>query len=216
MMCRSDIFTRPLSLLLLTIFLIACGSGGDGGGPSGGPSGTPNQPPEILTGVFLDSLVSGVNYRTETQSGMTNTNGEFNYINSEHVTFSIGGIVLGIAQAGPVVTPLMLVDGAIDAADPRVINIVRLLMTLDSDGNPGNGIEIPVLAHTAAAGLTVDFASATFVTDVQALVDAVKGAGTQLVDAGSAQNHFNTSLKTSWGTMTWGADCWNQVCQESN
>ncbi|MCI0507332.1 MAG: hypothetical protein L0Z73_14645 [Gammaproteobacteria bacterium] len=216
MMCRSEIFTRPLSLLLLTIFLIACSSGGDGGAPSGGTSGTPDPQPEILTGVFLDSLVSGVNYRTETQSGMTNTNGEFNYINSEHVAFSIDGIVLGATQAGPVVTPLMLVDGAMDATDPRVINIVRLLMTLDSDGNPGNGIEIPALAHTAATGLTVDFASAAFATDVQALVDAVKGPGTQLVDAGSAQNHFNTSLKTSWGTMTWGADCWNQVCQESN
>ena len=119
-------------------------------------------------------------------------------------------------MAGPVVTPLMLVDGAMDTTDPRVTNIVRLLITLDSDGNPDNGIEITAAAHDAAEGMSLDFASANFDTEVQTLVENVKGAGTQLVDAGSAQNHFNTSLKTSWGTMTWGTDCWGQVCQEIN
>jgi hypothetical protein len=216
MLCRTNALAKSFGLLFLSIFLIACSSGGDGGGPGGGPSGTPNPSPEILTGVFIDSLVSGVNYRTETQTGSTNTHGEYNYVAGERVTFSIGGIVLGSTLAGPVVTPLMLVDGAADANDPRVVNIVRLLMTLDSDSNPDNGIDIPAVAHTAAAGLSVDFASATFEADIQSLVDTVKGAGTQIVDAGSAQNHFNTSLKTSWGTMTWGTDCWNQVCQESN
>jgi hypothetical protein len=93
---------------------------------------------------------------------------------------------------------------------------VRLLMTLDSDGNPDNGIEITPVTHNAAMGLSVDFGSASFDSDVQQLVETVKGAGTQLVDASSAQNHFNTSLKTSWGTMTWGTDCWGQVCQEAN
>lgn len=214
MLCRTDFCIKSLYLLLLTFVLAACGGGGDGGGPN--PSGTPTPPPETLTGVFVDSPVSGANYSTETQSGMTNTDGEYNYVDGEMVTFSIGGIVLGTTLAGPVVTPLMLVDGATDANDPRVINIVRLLMTLDSDGNPNNGIEITSAAHTAAAGLSVDFDSASFDDDVQELVDTVNGAGTQLVDAGSAQNHFNTTLKTSWGTMTWGTDCWGQVCQEFN
>ncbi|WP_455202101.1 hypothetical protein [Kaarinaea lacus] len=212
MKSRTEFCIKSFCLLLFTFFLAACGGGGDGGGPN--PSGTPT--PEILTGVFVDAPVSGANYSTETQSGMTNTDGEYNYVDGEVVTFSIGGIILGSAMAGPVVTPLMLVDGAMDATDPRVTNIVRLLMTLDSDGNPDNGIEITVAAHTAAEGMSLDFASATFDAEAQTLVNTVKGAGTQLVDAGSAQDHFNTSLKTSWGTMTWGTDCWGQVCQESN
>lgn len=216
MLCRTDFYIKSLCLLLLTFVLVACGGGGDGGAPGGGPSGTPTPQPDVLTGVFLDSLVSGVNYTAETQSGMTNADGEYNYVDGEQVTFSIGGIVLGTTLAGPVVTPLMLVDGATGANDPRVINIVRLLLTLDSDGNPDNGIEITADAHTAAAGLSVGFDSASFDDDVQELVDTVKGTGTQLVDAGSAQNHFSTSLKTSWGTMTWGTDCWGQVCQETN
>jgi len=216
MTCHTNFYIKSLGLFLIVSLLVACGGGGDGDSPGGGPSGTPSPQPDILSGVFLDSLVSGVNYTTETQSGMTNSDGEYNYTDGEEVTFSIGDIVLGTSLVGPVVTPLMLVDGAMDANDPRVTNIVRLLMTLDSDGNPDNGIEISAAAHTAAAGLSVDFASTTFDADVQALVDDVKGTGTQLVDAGGAQNHFNTSLKTSWGTMTWGTDCWNQVCQESN
>ena len=214
MLCRTDFCIKSLYLLLLTLVLVACGGGGDGGSPN--PSGTPTPPPETLTGVFVDSPVSGANYSTDTQSGMTNSVGEYDYVDGEMVTFSIGGIVLGTAMAGPVVTPLMLVDGATDANDSRVTNIVRLLMTLDSDGNPDNGLEIPADTHTAAAALSVDFASATFEAEVQALLNAVKGNGAQLVDAGNAQNHFNTSLKTSWGTMTWGTDCWGQVCQESN
>ena len=214
MLCRTDFCIKSLCLLLLTFVLVACGGGGDGGSPN--PSGTPTPPPETLTGVFVDSPVSGANYSTDTQSGMTNLAGEYGYVDGEMVTFSIGGIVLGTAMAGPVVTPLMLVDGAMDTTDPRVTNIVRLLITLDSDGNPDNGIEITAAAHDAAEGMSLDFASANFDTEVQTLVENVKGAGTQLVDAGSAQNHFNTSLKTSWGTMTWGTDCWGQVCQEIN
>lgn len=211
---HTELFIKTFYLLLVTFVLAACSSGGDGNSPN--PSGNPTPQPDILTGVFVDSPVSGANYRTETQSGMTNSAGQYNYVNGELVTFSIGGIILGSAMAGLIVTPLMLVDDTVDVTDPRVTNIVRLLMTLDSDGNPDNGIEITADTHDAAAGLSLDFAGATFDADAQALVDIVKGTATQLVDASNAQNHFNTSLKTSWGTMTWGTDCWGQVCQETN
>lgn len=213
-MRSTDCYLKSICLLMCAFILIACSSGGDGGSPN--PGNTPTPDPEILTGVFVDSPVSGASYSTETQTGTTNSEGEYNYVAGESVTFSIGGILLGTAMAGPVVTPLMLVDGAVDATDPRVTNIVRLLMTLDSDNNPNNGIEITADAHNAAMGMSLDFASSTFDADTQTLVEAVKGAGTQLVDSGSAQDHFNTSLKTSWGTMTWGTDCWGQVCSQAN
>ncbi|MEB3733367.1 hypothetical protein ULF88_02705 [Halopseudomonas pachastrellae] len=48
-----------------------------------------------------------------------------------------------------VLTPLDLA-GSTDINDPVVINIARLLQTLDEDGNPDNGIVIPELATTAA------------------------------------------------------------------
>jgi hypothetical protein len=194
-----------LVLVCVAVLLTACGGGGDGGT-------NPKPQPVVQTGVFVDSLVAGVNYATASQQGVTNSRGEFNYLDGERVTFSIGGIVLGTADAGPVVTALMLVNGANDVSDPRVTNIIRLLISLDSDANPGNGINISPTTHTAAAGMSLDFSSATFDTHVQALLEAVNGADSQLVDAGEAQTHFNTTIKTSWGTMTWGTDCWNQVC----
>lgn len=58
-----------------------------------------------LTGVFLDSAVSGNNYRTATQSGTTDAAGEFKFISAEQVTFSLGRIVLPTVTAGSVITP---------------------------------------------------------------------------------------------------------------
>lgn len=197
----------PIWFIFLST-LIACGGGGGGGNSS---QSTPS--PTVLTGVFMDSVVAGLDYLTETQSGSTNTAGEFQYLANQSITFSIGDIILGTTTAGPIITPLSLVEGAVDASDPRVLNIVRLLLTLDVDGDPSNGIEISSTVRDAATGLSIDFASSTFEQDIQPFLDTAIGAGSQLVALNDAQNHFDTNLKTSWGTMTWGTDCWNQLCQ---
>jgi len=201
-----NIYISTLVLFAATL-LTACG----GGGGSGSNSST-SSPTVVMTGVFIDSPVSGLNYQTETRTGITNAAGEYQYLLNQSVTFSIGDIRLGTTTAGTVVTPLLLVDGALDTSDPRVLNIVRLLMTLDIDDNPDNGIEISSLARNASTGLTFDFSSNTFEQDVQPFLDAARGIGTQLVSSSDAQAHFNASLKTSWGTMTWGTDCWYQLC----
>ena len=66
---------KTSSLLLTMGILSACGSGGSSG-------------PQIETGVFIDSAVGGLKYQTATQSGLTNSSGEFKYIAGENVTFS--------------------------------------------------------------------------------------------------------------------------------
>ncbi len=203
---RKTIFST--SALLLVSSLSACGGNGDSGNSNQSSSST-----VVMTGVFLDSPVSGLNYATVSHSGITNDAGEYHYLINQSVTFSIGDIQLGTTTAGAVVTPLLLVNGASDASDPGVTNIVRLLLTLDIDDNPDNGIEISSTARDASAGLSFDFSSNSFEQDVQSFLDAARGFGTPLVAANDAQNHFNTSLKTSWGTMAWGTDCWNQLCQ---
>jgi len=191
-------------LLITTgLGLSACSGGSD--------SNTPPAPTTTLTiikGVFVDAVVSGVAYSTETQSGFTDANGNYDYVEGETVTFSIGGIVLGSATAGPVVTPLTLVSGATDATDPTVTNIVKLLLTLDADGNPDNGIEITSATTTAATGVTISFdvpvASFQTNTTVLALVSAANTTNTGLVDTTTAQTHFASTLASSWGVMAWG------------
>jgi hypothetical protein len=205
-------------LILLVSFalsLTACGGGGDSGdsdeGDVGGDEPTIPAVP-ASTGVFVDSVVTGLHYETPTFSGFTNSAGEYDFLPGESVTFSIGGIVLGSAPAGPVVTPLTLVSGATNPANPAVTNIVRLLLTLDDDGNSNNGILISAAATAAAASLSVDLTTTELTKDagVATLLAALPGTPA-LVDATVAQAHFTEVLATTWGSMSWGTGTWKAV-----
>ena len=189
-----------ISLSLIISILTACGGGGDD---------PPVPPATASTGVFVDGVVVGLHYETPTFSGTTNNAGEYDFLPGETVTFSIGDIVLGSTPAGPVVTPLTLVSGATDPTNPVVTNIVRLLLTMDDDGNPNNGISIPATTTAAAVGLSVDFTTTNLTTDagVTTLLAALPGTPT-LVDAVVAQTHFTETLATTWGSMSWGSGTW--------
>lgn len=200
---------KSFALAASVIILSACSGGGDSGSTQTvTPPVTPTTPTS-LTGVFIDSLVAGIQYQTPTFSGTTNSAGEYDYLPGETVTFSVGGIVFGSSPAGPVVTPLSLVPGATDASDPVVNNIVRLLLTLDDDGNFDNGITITAATTAAAAGLTVDFTATDLSADagVNTLLAALSGTPA-LVGATVAQTHFEETLASSWGTMSWGSGIW--------
>jgi hypothetical protein len=195
--------------LLLT--LTACGGGG------GSDSTTATAIETVSTGVFIDSAVEGLQYETATQSGTTNSLGEYDYLAGETVTFSIGGIVLGSTIAGPVVTPLSLVSDATSATNPVVTNIVRLLLSLDSDGDPDNGITISSEVTTAANDLAVDFSEADLSAD-DGITNLLNNLPTlTLVSESVAQNHFNQTLavqaKSTWGSLQWGSSQWRSASQ---
>ncbi len=195
--------------LLLT--LTACGGSGGGDGTTATATAT------VSTGVFIDSAVEGLQYETATQSGTTNSLGEYDYLAGETVTFSIGGIVLGSTIAGPVVTPLSLVPDATSATNPVVTNIVRLLLSLDSDGDPDNGITISSEVTTAANDLAVDFSVADLSADdgITSLLNNLQSI--TLVSESVAQNHFNQTLavqaKSTWGSLQWGSSQWRSASQ---
>ncbi len=150
---------KILALCASMLFLSACGGGSDSN------TTTPGVPATTLTGVFIDSPVAGLQYQTNTISGTSNTAGEYDYLAGETVTFSIGDIVFGSAAAGPVLTPLSLVAGARGASDLQVSNIVRLLLTLDDDGDPDNGIVISSATAAATTGQSVDFTASDLSSD---------------------------------------------------
>ena len=194
---------RPnFSYLILAIsfsLLSACGGGGD------------STPAAVTTskGVFKDSTVAGLHYETATQSGTTNSAGEYEYLPGETVTFSLGGVVFGSATAGPLVTPLSLVPGAVDETNPVVTNIVRLLLTMDDDGDPNNGITITNATALAAVGQTIDFTAADFVGETTGLL-AVLPSTPALVETTAAQTHFAATLaaQSNWGSLSWGTGTW--------
>lgn len=136
------------SLSALTI-LSAC----DGGSSASDPAPAIN----YEMGSFVDSPVAGLAYKTKTVSGLTDEHGQFRYQKGELVEFSIGGIHLGTAEGQEIITPFNLLGAApltnelsitstlqSDAVTSfdRVINISTLLQSLDSDGNPENGIDL--------------------------------------------------------------------------
>jgi hypothetical protein len=178
-------------VFLLNAMLLACGGGGGGGSTAVTPTSA--------TGVFKDSNVSGLDYATSSgQTGITDQYGQYVYMTGDTVTFSIGGVILGSTIASGVVTPVDLVAGG-SSSSPEVLNIVRFLMMLDSDGDPDNGINISTEVQDAADAWTqIDFSDPDFETNIAALITDCQIADSgahNLPDDISAQSHLEASLR---------------------
>lgn len=170
----------------------------------------------LNTGRFVDSAVEGIYYQTPTQSGFTDAQGTYTYMDGETIRFSMGDVVLGEAPAQEVMTPMTLVPGAQDATDPAVTNMARLLQTMDYDNDPSNGIMIPDAVETGMFDRHIDFdmTPQAFAQDpdVTMLMDALADmdpayAGRMLVSAEDAQAHMGQTLADMGmsgdsGTMT--------------
>ena len=172
----------------------------DGGSGSSGASssstnndGSASNSGPVLTGTLIDSAVSGVSYQsTSNLSGLTSSNGRFEYRSGDQVTFQIGDIILGTVNGGAVITPVELA-GVSNTADRRVINIARLLQSLDEDQDPSNGVSINATTRAAMLGsnLSFDVPISSFSTNENTVL-AVTGKG--LVASEDAINHLHGSL----------------------
>lgn len=186
-----------VSLAFLT--LAACGGGSDSDSEDDPtPTPEPTQAPQTKTGRFVDSAVVNIMYSTETHMGVTGSDGEFEYEEGETVTFAIGGLSLPSAPAGQVVTPLDLA-GTDDATDNVVVNISRLLQTLDADGDPSNGITITAAANTITTQVDFDVTVEAFEINSDVL-DVIIAGGQDavpsgLVSADDAIAHLNSTLE---------------------
>ena len=148
-MNKTNVATLGVALSLLA----GCFSGSSGSSSgSGGQSGT---------GVFVDSPVSGLTYSADGTAARTDEQGRFSYDSGQRLSFSVGGLELGSAPGADVITPVDLVEGA-DAGDAAVINISRLLQSLDSDGNLNNGIQLSEAIDQALK----DYLEANLLTDL--------------------------------------------------
>lgn len=154
---------------------------------------TPDASDDLQTGRFVDSAVAGLAYSTLTQSGVTDTDGMFSYRAGETVTFSIGDVDLPATPGADIITPLS-VFSTDDITDTRVMNLSRLLQTLDVDGNPVNGITLSDSAAASATGLSIDFAADDFESQVVNLVANSGSTNTALVNSIEALDHLQETL----------------------
>ena len=154
---------RTKFLSLIAGLLFASILSGCGGSSSSGQS--------VSTGVYKDAgIVSGLQYKTATQSGVTDKDGTFRYVPGETVTFSVSNVVIGqVAGAGTIttfdlvgITPPTSSSG-IPLNNPaskkfqEAANISLFLQTLDDDSNPTNGINIPSAANNVVANTPINF-----------------------------------------------------------
>jgi pectate lyase len=160
----------------------------------------------VDNGQLIDAPVQGVRYESGSVSGVTGDFGEFQYETGGTVRFFIGDIALGEEVMGKaVITPLDLVpNGTIDT--PAVVNIARLLQSLDSI-HGDNRITIPAVLRAAAVRSNgavdtsiqyLDFADETaFVNAATQLISTLTVSypfTAVLVDRQSAQKHLTRTL----------------------
>lgn len=174
--------TRKITTSVIVLLLVACGGGGSSSSPD-----------TLNTGVFMDSLVSNLSYRTASQTGKTNLSGEFKYKTGETITFSIGQFDFPSALAKQLMTPLDLV-GTSDINDPKVIKLARLLQSIDVDGSPENGIDISDDAHDIFDTTLIDFDSLDFYDDIEAILPETGTSNESLVEEAEALEHLQNSI----------------------
>ena len=123
-----------LMLTILIPSLVACGNAND----------NPTNSKKLLgptTGRLIDAGVGGVSYITSSKiEGITDEKGTYNYNHGDMVEFKLGSLLIGKVTASAIVTPIDLAGESI----VRLENLLVLLQSLDGDGNPENGIIIPI------------------------------------------------------------------------
>ena len=161
------------------------------------PTSTESSTTEPLTGVFLDSAVTRLGYSTASQAGFTDEQGRFSYRSGETITFSIGDIQLPEVTAQQVVTPADLYPGG--AVNHRgVVNVSRLLQTLDIDNDPSNGILLADWVNDIKSAEPLDFESVNFSESANNLLSAYGGSSRSLVAGAEAISHLAITM-TSFG-----------------
>lgn len=88
-------------------------------------------------GIFENTV--GFSYRTGAIKGNTGPEGQFQYIQGDVVTFSIGPLKLGESSAKPRLSVLDLVEDP-SLSNSKLLNRARLLFSL----TPGIGFERPI------------------------------------------------------------------------
>ncbi|MCH8542604.1 MAG: hypothetical protein LAT61_03430 [Alcanivorax sp.] len=175
-----------MPLLISSTLLVACGGGGSSSG--GGER----------TGVFKDSNVIGIDYRTSSGiTGTTNERGEFRYRRNDTVTFNVGNVEIGSAPGSAVVLPVDMVEAGI-SIEPGVTGRVRFMLLLDEDGDPDNGITISDDVRALAMGWDQpEFASGTLAGDIADIISDVASVhpGATLPSENEAIDHLQATIR---------------------
>lgn len=187
-------------LALITTVLGGCGGGG--GSDPVLSSGGAKPAPSVQSGVLSDSAVAGVAYSTSPsgKNGTTNSNGEYEYMAGDTVTFTVAGLVLPAVTATGRVTPQTIAEEVFAGnVGNAALNLAILFQGLDRDGDPSNGIEVDpgttLSANISLASLEDDSPQVFSAT----LAGEALPPGAVVPDPAQALEHFyRTELAGNW------------------
>jgi hypothetical protein len=198
---KSMVFVLVVGVM---IGLTGCGGGGGSSTPQdnnndGGGSSTPPSS-DTQTGYLIDSAVDGVEYVTSSgKSGTTSDGGKFEYVNGDtNISFSIGGLKLPDFNLSNLnsdkkilPTDLAGVDRN-NTTDGNVTKLLQILQSLDSDGDPSNGITINQATRALFVATTriID-------TNISTLTTLFGGNGIGMRSVAEARAHFESTLRGS-------------------
>jgi len=179
-----------MSSTLAALVLVGCGGGGSSS--------------SATTGYLVDSAVANANYDCTADGSYNKTtgaDGSFTCTNMSQVRFRVGNLVLGEIHALPSdkhVFPQDLVGVARDTGvnDARVIAMAQLLQSLDSDGNPSNGITIT----QESKDLLVETERAFNPAEVNIYLESASINPAHRPSASQAQQHLSQTLQSVSGT----------------
>ncbi|WP_036151473.1 hypothetical protein [Maribacter forsetii] len=165
----------------------------------------PNEPTSVtvLTGKFIDGAVQGLTFETATQEGVTNADGEFNYVEGEEITFKVGEVILGSVVAKEEITPIdiaQVTDPSANLESPISKNIAAFLQTLDDDQDHANGINLTADVIAAVDLQSIDFSSSVSSTlaDIVINVSQQTGAYLEIVYPEIAAANMATALELEY------------------
>ncbi|HVO31117.1 MAG TPA: hypothetical protein VMV18_10285 [bacterium] len=191
------------ALLTATAAAAACGSSAHSGATatatptptSSLPPVTPTPTPALLSGQLVGGTgaypgaISGVRFRTPTQSGVTDAAGTFQYRAGETVTFSVADVDFRAATGAPMLSAWQLSANGTCAQSADLVRALVLLASLDIDGDPTNGTAIPTPTPGATQRSLASLSDADVATLVASLIP-----GRTLVTDSAATNAFITQM----------------------
>ena len=141
--------------------------------------------------TFLDSAVQGLNYTTGGRSATTDQDGLLFYFPDETIELKLSEISLGSYTNPPsILTPYSIMGGTEGTPTDNVTNLVRLLLSLDSDSDADNGIQLNTNQFNNLSGLSL----ADFNVDNLSFTSS-KVPGLTLPSVQKAQKHLSRTMR---------------------
>ncbi|MGH1468329.1 MAG: hypothetical protein ACRBBP_05545 [Bdellovibrionales bacterium] len=172
---------RILSILIPILFLftaceevaeVAARKGSTESGSGDSPTTTPITTDEVITDAWdLPFAIEGITYtRADGTQGTTTADGQITCTQGESIIFSIGSIVLGTTECSDNIT-IEDIAGVDSPTDDEAVQLTLLLLSLDNDDDPNNGINIVDTATDYTGTTTLDLTDPTAVADLIQEID---------------------------------------------